>query len=69
MQRRIGIAQAMINDPSFLILDEPISHLDDRNSDIMRDIILREAGAVGAAVVTTSIGKHMNIDYDKTLCL
>jgi hypothetical protein len=35
----------------------------------MRDIILREAGAVGAAVVTTSIGKHMNIDYDKTLCL
>jgi hypothetical protein len=35
----------------------------------MRDIVLREARAQGAAVVATSIGKHMNIDYDKTLRL
>jgi hypothetical protein len=35
----------------------------------MRDIIIREAGAAGATVVATSIGKHMNIDYDKTLSL
>lgn len=68
-QQRVALIRALCQPYDFLILDEPISHLDDRNSDIMRDIILREAGAVGAAVVTTSIGKHMNIDYDKTLCL
>jgi ABC-type lipoprotein export system ATPase subunit len=68
-QQRVALIRALCQPFDFLILDEPISHLDDRNSDIMRDIILREAGAVGAAVVTTSIGKHMNIDYDKTLCL
>lgn len=28
MARRIGLAQAMINDPEFLILDEPTSGLD-----------------------------------------
>ena len=28
MARRIGLAQAMINDPAFLILDEPTSGLD-----------------------------------------
>ena len=50
-----------------MLLDEPISHLDDKNSDIMRDVILREAQKQGAGVIATSIGKHMNIDYD--LCL
>ena len=33
MMRRIGLAQALINDPEFLILDEPTSGLDpDRNT-------------------------------------
>ena len=68
-QQRVALIRALCQPYDFLFLDEPISHLDDRNSDIMRDIILREASASGAAVVATSIGKHMNIDYDKTLRL
>ena len=68
-QQRVALIRALCQPYDFLFLDEPISHLDDRNSDIMRDIILREASASGAAVVATSIGKHMNMDYDKTLCL
>ena len=68
-QQRVALIRALCQPYDFLFLDEPISHLDDRNSDIMRDIILREAGAAGAAVVATSIGKHMNIDYDKALSL
>ena len=68
-QQRVALIRALCQPYDFLFLDEPISHLDDRNSDIMRDIILREASASGAAVVATSIGKHMNMDYDKTLRL
>lgn len=68
-QQRVALIRSLCQPYDFLFLDEPISHLDDRNSDIMRDIILREAGTAGAAVVATSIGKHMNIDYDKTLRL
>ena len=68
-QQRVALVRALCQPYDFLFLDEPISHLDDRNSDIMRDIILREASASGAAVVATSIGKHMNMDYDKTLRL
>ena len=68
-QQRVALIRALCQPYDFLFLDEPISHLDDKNSDIMRDIILREAGAQGAAVVATSIGKHMNMDYDKTLRL
>ncbi|MBU1343054.1 MAG: ABC transporter ATP-binding protein [Proteobacteria bacterium] len=40
MLQRIGIAQAMINDPKLLILDEPMSGLDPMGRKDMRDIIL-----------------------------
>lgn len=66
-QQRVALIRSLCQPYSFLLLDEPISHLDDKNSDIMRDVILREANKQGAGVIATSIGKQMNIDYD--LCL
>ena len=68
-QQRVALIRAICQPCDFLLLDEPVSHLDDTNSDIMRDIILREAETSGAAVIATSIGKHMNIEYDKILRL
>ena len=68
-QQRVALIRALCQPYNFIILDEPISHLDDRNSDIMRDITLREAKASGAGIIATSIGKHMNMEYDKTLRL
>ncbi len=40
MLQRIGIAQALINDPKLLILDEPMSGLDPMGRKAMRDILL-----------------------------
>ena len=68
-QQRVALIRALCQPLDFLLLDEPISHLDNRNSDIMRDVILREAARQGAAVIATSIGKHMDINYDKVLHL
>lgn len=68
-QQRVALIRALCQPIDFLLLDEPISHLDDNNSDIMRDIILEETKQQGAAIIATSIGKHMNIDYDKRLSL
>jgi len=42
MQQRIGIAQALINDPDFIILDEPMSGLDPMGRREVRDLILEE---------------------------
>lgn len=39
MQRRIGLAQAMINDPDLLILDEPTSGLDPLGCREVKDLI------------------------------
>jgi ABC-2 type transport system ATP-binding protein len=41
MARRIGLAQALINDPDLLILDEPTSGLDPIGSKLVKDIIIR----------------------------
>lgn len=40
MLQRIGLAQALINDPMFLILDEPMSGLDPIGRREIRDLIL-----------------------------
>jgi ABC-2 type transport system ATP-binding protein len=40
MQQRIGMAQALINDPDIIFLDEPMSGLDPLGRKQMRDIIL-----------------------------
>jgi ABC-2 type transport system ATP-binding protein len=46
MARRIGLAQSLINDPDFLILDEPTTGLDPIGSREMKNLILtlRERG-------------------------
>jgi len=41
MTRRIGLAQAMINDPELILLDEPTSGLDPLGTRWMKDLILK----------------------------
>ena len=44
MLQRIGIAQALINDPEVIFLDEPLSGLDPLGRKEVRDIVLRLKG-------------------------
>lgn len=68
-QQRVAMMRALCQPFDFLLADEPISHLDDRNSQIMADIMVEEASRQGAAVIVTSIGKHMPLKYDHILKL
>ncbi|MBL8762519.1 MAG: ABC transporter ATP-binding protein [Phycisphaerae bacterium] len=53
MQRRIGIAQALINDPDFLILDEPTTGLDPIGTKQVKDLII-ELGRRGKTILLSS---------------
>ena len=68
-QQRVAMIRALVQPFDFILADEPISHLDDSNSDIMGKILMEEAKMQGAGVIITSIGKHMNLDYDKIIKL
>jgi ABC-type multidrug transport system ATPase subunit len=54
MVRRVGIAQAIVNDPSVLLLDEPTAGLDPEQRVEFR-ALLRELGASATVVVSTHL--------------
>ena len=64
-QQRVALMRALVQPFDFLLADEPISHLDDSNASIMADIMLQEARQQGAALIITSIGKHMQLPYER----
>lgn len=52
-KQRLGLARALVNDPSVLILDEPASGLDPRSRIELRDI-LRDLAGQGRTVLVSS---------------
>jgi ABC-2 type transport system ATP-binding protein len=60
MARRIGLAQALINDPDFLILDEPTTGLDPIGTRQIKDLI-RELGNRGKTILLSS---HLLADVE-----
>ena len=68
-QQRVALIRALVQPFDFLFADEPISHLDDMNANLMGRIMMEEAQTQGAGVIITSIGKHIALNYDKTLKL
>ena len=68
-QQRVAMIRSLCQPFDFILADEPISHLDDTNSRIMGDIMMTEAMRQGAGVIVTSIGKHMDLAYEKVVRL
>src|SRR3954452_6695897 len=60
MQRRIGLAQALINDPDLVILDEPTAGLDPIGCREVKDLIL----ALAARGKTVILSSHLLSDVE-----
>jgi ABC-2 type transport system ATP-binding protein len=63
MVQRVGLAQALVNDPRLLILDEPMSGLDPIGRRLVRDIILAQRRAGKTVLFSTHI-----LSDAETLC-
>jgi putative ABC transport system ATP-binding protein len=68
-QQRVAFIRSMCQPFDFVFLDEPISHLDENNSRIMGEMLMGEVKRQGAGVICTSIGKHIELDYEKVFTL
>ena len=68
-QQRVALIRALCQPFDFILLDEPVSHLDDTNAAIMADILKAEAKDQDAAIIVTSIGKRLDLEYDFILKL
>lgn len=68
-QQRVAMIRALVQPFDFILADEPISHLDDQNAEMMGVIMMEEAHAQHAGVIVTSIGKHMDLQYNQIIHL
>ena len=65
-QQRVAFVRSLCQPFDFILLDEPVSHLDDENGRIMSHLLTEEAERQGAGIIVTSIGKHLPLAYDFT---
>lgn len=68
-QQRVALIRALCQPFDFIILDEPVSHLDVRNAAIMADLVQEEAQKRGGGIIATSIGLSLPIHYHETFTL
>ena len=61
-QQRVAIIRTLCQPCDFIMLDEPVSHLDEENNRIVADLIVQEASSQGAGVIATSVGYHLKMD-------
>ncbi len=68
-QQRVAFVRGLCQPLDFILLDEPVSHLDDGNARIMSRLLEEEIRKQGAGVIVTSIGKHLPMEYDRVMKL
>lgn len=68
-QQRVAIIRTLCQPYDFIMLDEPVSHLDEENNRIVAGIITDEAARQGAGIIATSVGNHLQMDVDFTFNL
>jgi ABC-type lipoprotein export system ATPase subunit len=61
-QQRVAIVRTLCQPFDILLLDEPVSHLDDSSNLAVARLVSREAGAKHAAVIVTSVGNNLRLD-------
>lgn len=60
-QQRVATVRALCQPFDFLLVDEPVSHLDSRNNLAVASLIADEASARDAAIIATSVGNQLSL--------
>ncbi len=68
-QQRVAFMRMLCQPADFLIMDEPVSHLDDENGGIMGRMLEQEMSERGVGVIVTSIGRRLEMNYNTKIKL
>lgn len=68
-QQRVAIVRALCQPFDFLLLDEPVSHLDERNNRLVAALVQEEASRLGAGIISTSVGNPLLLDSPTEIAL
>lgn len=68
-QQRVAFVRLLAQPADFILLDEPVSHLDMINAELMGEMLRQRQTEEGAAVIVTSIGHRLPYDYERILKL
>lgn len=68
-QQRVALIRALCQPFDFILLDEPVSHLDDDNNRTCSNLLVREVRQQGGGMLVTSIGKEPEMIFDKVFRL
>lgn len=63
-QQRVAFIRSLCQPFDFILLDEPVSHLDENNAHQMSNILLEEFEKNSFGVIVTSIGRDLELPYD-----
>jgi len=69
MKQRLGIAQAIMENPKLLILDEPTSGLDSDGVEVLREIIKQQAHKGVCVLLASHIKEDMDLLCDRVLTM
>ena len=68
-RQRVAFVRALCQPFDFMLLDEPVSHLDAANGEVLAELLVSEARRQGAGVIVTSVGNRLGLPYDKIFAL
>lgn len=68
-RQRVAFIRTLAQPLDFLLMDEPVSHLDVFNAEIMASVVAEEMDKRGCGVIVTSLGHALPLEYDRRIRL